>query len=109
MVSETAKQIPVSVWLRRIATALLMISYIPFVIGLVQVAVVPAKYLWIVLPLYGLVTAWVVWVLLVSKRLGAHRGRLVAMLACARGVHCLNLVRRDDGVAEMQALGIEQT
>ncbi len=36
-------------------------------------------------------------------------GKALAMLACARGVHCLNLVRRDDGVAEMQALGIEHT
>lgn len=36
-------------------------------------------------------------------------GKAVAMLAKARGVHCLNLVRRDDGVAEMQALGIEHT
>lgn len=36
-------------------------------------------------------------------------GKALAMLAKARGVHCLNLVRRDDGVTEMQALGIEHT
>ena len=36
-------------------------------------------------------------------------GKALAMLAKARGVHCLNLVRRDDGVAEMQALGIDHT
>lgn len=36
-------------------------------------------------------------------------GKALAMLAKARGVHCLNLVRRDAGVAEMQALGIEHT
>ncbi|WP_315386159.1 zinc-binding dehydrogenase [uncultured Stenotrophomonas sp.] len=36
-------------------------------------------------------------------------GKALAMLAKARGVHCLNLVRRDDGVAEMDALGIENT
>ncbi len=36
-------------------------------------------------------------------------GKALAMLAKARGVHCLNLVRRDAGVAEMEALGIENT
>lgn len=36
-------------------------------------------------------------------------GKALAMLAKARGVHCLNLVRRDAGVAEMEALGIDPT
>ncbi|WP_421567219.1 zinc-binding dehydrogenase [Stenotrophomonas sp. PD6] len=36
-------------------------------------------------------------------------GKALAMLAKARGVHCLNLVRRDAGVAEMEALGIDHT
>ncbi len=36
-------------------------------------------------------------------------GKALAMLARARGVHCVNLVRRDEGVAEMEALGIEHT
>ncbi|QIO88344.1 alcohol dehydrogenase [Stenotrophomonas rhizophila] len=36
-------------------------------------------------------------------------GKALAMLAKARGVHCVNLVRRDDGVADMAALGIEHT
>ncbi|MGH8044987.1 MAG: alcohol dehydrogenase catalytic domain-containing protein, partial [Stenotrophomonas sp.] len=36
-------------------------------------------------------------------------GKALAMLAKARGVHCLNLVRRDAGVAEMEALGIDNT
>ena len=36
-------------------------------------------------------------------------GKALAMLAAARGVHCVNLVRRDAGVAEMAALGIEHT
>ncbi|MEG2804294.1 zinc-binding dehydrogenase [Stenotrophomonas sp.] len=36
-------------------------------------------------------------------------GKALAMLAKARGVHCVNLVRRDEGVAEMQALGIDHT
>jgi NADPH:quinone reductase-like Zn-dependent oxidoreductase len=34
-------------------------------------------------------------------------GKALAMLAGARGVQVLNLVRRDDGVAEMNALGID--
>jgi NADPH:quinone reductase-like Zn-dependent oxidoreductase len=33
-------------------------------------------------------------------------GKTVAMLAQARGIHVVNLVRRDAGVAELQALGI---
>lgn len=33
-------------------------------------------------------------------------GKTLAMLAAARGVHVLSLVRRDDGVEEMAALGI---
>ena len=33
-------------------------------------------------------------------------GRLVAQFAAARGVHVLGLVRRDEGVAELAALGI---
>ncbi len=36
-------------------------------------------------------------------------GKALAMLAKARGVHCINLVRRDAGVAEMDALGIDNT
>lgn len=36
-------------------------------------------------------------------------GKALAMLAAARGVHCVNLVRRDAGVAEMDALGIAHT
>lgn len=36
-------------------------------------------------------------------------GKALAMLAKARGVHCVNLVRRDAGVAEMAALGIDNT
>jgi NADPH:quinone reductase-like Zn-dependent oxidoreductase len=36
-------------------------------------------------------------------------GKALAMLAKARGVHYLNLVRRDAGVSEMEALGIENT
>lgn len=34
-------------------------------------------------------------------------GKTLAMLAAARGVRVLSLVRRDDGVAEMAALGID--
>lgn len=34
-------------------------------------------------------------------------GKTLAMLAKARGVHVVNLVRRDAGVEELQALGIE--
>ncbi len=33
-------------------------------------------------------------------------GKALAMLAKARGVHCINLVRRDAGVGEMEAEGI---
>lgn len=33
-------------------------------------------------------------------------GRMVAMLGAARGIHVINLVRRDAGVAELAALGI---
>lgn len=36
-------------------------------------------------------------------------GKALAMLAKARGVHCINLVRRDAGVAEMAGLGIDHT
>jgi NADPH2:quinone reductase len=36
-------------------------------------------------------------------------GKTLAMLAAARGVHVVNLVRRDAGVAEMMALGIANT
>lgn len=36
-------------------------------------------------------------------------GKALAMLAKARGVHCINLVRRDAGVAEMAELGIDHT
>jgi len=36
-------------------------------------------------------------------------GKALAMLSKARGVHCVNLVRRDAGVAEMEALGIDNT
>lgn len=36
-------------------------------------------------------------------------GKALALLAASRGVYCINLVRRDEGVAEMQALGIART
>src|SRR3546814_949493 len=34
-------------------------------------------------------------------------GTTLAMLAAARGIHFLGLVRRDDGVGEMAALGVD--
>ncbi|OLP57820.1 alcohol dehydrogenase [Xaviernesmea oryzae] len=34
-------------------------------------------------------------------------GKVVAMVAAARGIHTVNLVRRDEGVAELAALGID--
>jgi NADPH:quinone reductase-like Zn-dependent oxidoreductase len=36
-------------------------------------------------------------------------GTMLAGLAKSRGVHCVNLVRRDEGVAEMEKLGIANT
>ncbi|WP_370322768.1 zinc-binding dehydrogenase [Oricola sp.] len=36
-------------------------------------------------------------------------GKIFATIAKSRGVHTLNLVRRDDAVAELEALGIENT
>ncbi len=36
-------------------------------------------------------------------------GRTLAALAQARGVHVVNLVRRDEGVAEMEGAGIKNT
>lgn len=36
-------------------------------------------------------------------------GKAVALVAQARGIHAINLVRRDDGVKEMEKLGIKNT
>lgn len=36
-------------------------------------------------------------------------GKAVALVAQARGIHVINLVRRDDGVKEMEKLGIKNT
>lgn len=80
MVSESTQHIPFRTWLRRIFAGALIITYIPLVVVFVQIAVIPSKYLLITLPLYGVLVAAVVYMLLAGKKLSTHRVRLVLVL-----------------------------
>lgn len=102
MVSDTAKQLPFRVWIRRIVAGILVVSYIPLVLGLVQLGTVPVKYLAVALPIYGLVLAALVWLLLVagSVRTGT---RLWAAIIAAIVLSVVNVagyvaVRTADGL-----------
>lgn len=103
MISETTKQIAFRVWIRRILAAILVVSYVPLALGLIQVAVVPSKYLFVVLPFYGLLVAGIVWVLLRSRALGVHAWRLVvvgivAIVLSVTNLYAYSVVRATDGL-----------
>lgn len=91
MVSDTAKQLPFSAWIRRIAAALLMVSYLPLAIGLIQMAVIPSKYLAVVLPVYGVLLAGLVWLLLGVGRF-KKRPLLVGIVMISVLLSMLNIV-----------------
>lgn len=103
MVSETSKQIAFRVWIRRILAALLVVSYIPLVVVLIQVAMVPSKYLLATLPLYGLLVAGLVWVLLRVPAWVARTWRLTAMglvtfALSAANLYAYSVVHAADGL-----------
>ena len=80
MVSETTKRIPFPTWIRRVTAVFLALTYIVLMIGIIQLATIPSKYLLVTLPLYGLLTALLVWVLFDTKKL-AKRQVILAVLA----------------------------
>ena len=57
MVSEVTKTTKLSVGLRRIVAGILLLSFIALVVSVLQTGIVPERYLWIGLPIYGVVTA----------------------------------------------------
>ena len=83
MVSESTQQISFRTWLRRIFAAALIVTYLPLVVVLMQIAIVPSKYLLIGLPVYGIIIAMLVYVLLASKKLATHRMRMISVLVCS--------------------------
>lgn len=80
MVSETTKRMPFPIWIRRVTAVFLALTYIVLMIGIIQLATIPSKYLLVTLPLYGLLTALLVWVLFDTKKL-AKRQVILAVLA----------------------------
>lgn len=81
MVSDTARSLAPHIWIRRLVAAFLAISYLLLAVGLIQMSVVPTKYLWLFLPLYGLILAFIGWRLLTSKRNWRHPLFLLALCA----------------------------
>lgn len=57
------------VWLRRVLAILLVLTYGVLAIGSIQLATIPNKYLLSILPIYGIITALLVWVLFDTKKL----------------------------------------
>ena len=73
MVSETARQVPFLVWVRRSTAALLVLTFIPLMVELIRVSVIPTRYLAVALIVYGILVAAIVWMLLLLRKRTAHR------------------------------------
>ena len=81
MVSDTARLLALHVWIRRLVAVFLAVSYLLLIIGLIQMSVVPTKYLWLCLPLYGLILAFIGWRLLTSTHNRRHPLFLLTLCA----------------------------
>ena len=78
MVSKIIKTTKLSVGLLRIVASVLLLSFIALVVSVCQAGIVPERYLWIGLPIYGVVTAAIIWGLVSHKRFGnIHTGILI--------------------------------
>ena len=92
MVSEVTKTTKLSVGLRRIVAGILLLSFIALVVSVLQTGIVPERYLWIGLPIYGVVTAVIIWGLVSQKRFGnIHTGVLVALGVVALVITAVNI------------------
>lgn len=60
MVSEVTKTTKLRVGLRRMVAGILLLSFIALVVSVLQAGIVPERYLWIGLPIYGVVTATII-------------------------------------------------
>ena len=89
MVSETTKKTSLTIWVRRISALILAFSFILLVINVFHLNVVPVKYLWFLLPLYGIIVTGIVWLQLRSNHL-VKRWRLITSLVMALVLVCLN-------------------
>lgn len=102
MVSDTTKQVPFRVWARRSVAGLLCVTYLLVVWGCIYMGTIPTKYLAVVLPVYGVVTALVAYLLLAMQKLRTAT-RLwivlaVALLLCGLNVAGYVAVRMADGL-----------
>ena len=92
MVSEVTKATKLSVGLRRIVAGILLLSFIALVVSVLQTGIVPERYLWIGLPIYGVVTAAIIWGLVSQKRFGnIHTGVLIALGVIALTITTVNI------------------
>lgn len=92
MVSEVAKTTKLSVGLRRMVAGVLLLSFIALIISICQAGIVPERYLWIGLPIYGMITVAIIWGLVSQKRFGnMHAGMLVALGVVALAITAVNI------------------
>lgn len=92
MVSEVTKTTKLRVGLRRMVAGILLLSFIALVVSVLQAGIVPERYLWIGLPIYGVVTAAIIWGLVSQKRFGnIHTGVLVALGVVALVITAVNI------------------
>lgn len=92
MVSEVTKTTKLSVGLRRIVAGILLLSFIALVVSVLQAGIVPERYLWIGLPIYGVVTAAIIWGLVSQKSFGnIHTGVLIALGVVALVITAVNI------------------
>ena len=92
MVSEITKTTKLSVGLRRMVAGVLLLSFIALIVSVCQAGIVPERYLWIGLPIYGVVTAAIIWGLVSQKRFGnIHTGVLIALGIVALAITAVNI------------------
>ena len=92
MVSEVTKTTKLSVGWRRMVAGVLLLSFIALIISICQAGIVPERYLWIGLPIYGAVTAGIIWGLISRKRFGnMHAGVLVTLGIIALAITAANI------------------
>ncbi|RKV92194.1 MAG: hypothetical protein D8G53_14550, partial [Candidatus Saccharimonas sp.] len=92
MVSEIAKTTSLSIGLRRIIAGVLLLSFIVLIISICQAGIVPERYLWIGLPIYGMITVAIIWGLISQKRFGnIHAGVLVTLGIIALAITAANI------------------
>ena len=83
MVSTSVKWPSVFVWLRRITAALFALSFVLLMMSLIHFNTIPGKYLWMTMPVYGVIAGVLAWLLLDQKRLQKRKIIVIIFMVVA--------------------------